>query len=309
MKYKDYYATLGVPRDASLEQIKKAYRKLARQYHPDVSKDADAESKFKELAEAYVTLKTPEKRSAYDDIGKHVPGEEFAPPPTWERNPGGSAQDFGDLDLADLLAAMGHRRAGRQNDRPPVHGRDFDTTAHISLEQAHHGTKLTLELDDGGTERTLEVTIPAGVRDGQKLRLRGQGGKGHHGGTHGDIYLHIALAPHPLFQVQQHDLYFHLALSPWEAALGAEVEIPTISAPMLLTVPAGTRHGRKLRVRGQGLSNGHGGRGDFYAVVHIEIPKTLSARERELFQELASASDFNPRQADPLEHANGHTST
>lgn len=309
MKYKDYYATLGVPRDATLEQIKKAYRKLARQYHPDVSKDPEAESKFKELAEAYVTLKSPEKRSAYDDIGKQVPGEEFAPPPTWERNAGGSAQDFPDIDLADLLAAMGHGRAGRQADRAPMPGRDFDTTVHISLEQAHLGTRLTLELDDGGTGRALEVTIPAGVRDGQKLRLRGQGGKAHRGGPNGDIYLHIALAPHPLFQVQQHDLYFNLALSPWEAALGAQVEIPTLGNPMLLTVPAGTRHARKLRVRGQGLANGHGGRGDFYAVVHLEIPKTLSAREQELFRELASASDFNPREATNLEHANGHTNT
>ena len=309
MKYKDYYATLGVPRDATLEQVKKAYRKLARQYHPDLSKDADAEAKFKELAEAYVTLKDAEKRSAYDNIGKHVPGEEFQPPPAWERPGGGNGPTFADMDLADLLAAMGHGRAGRQSDRGPVPGRDFDTTARISLEQAHQGAKLTLELDDGGAGRALEVTIPAGVRDGQKLRLRGQGGKGHQGGPNGDIYLHIAQAPHPLFQVQQQDLYFHLALSPWEAALGAQVEIPTLGNPMLLTVPAATRHARKLRVRGQGLSNGHGGRGDFYAVVHLDIPKTLSARERELFQELAGASDFNPREATTLEHANGPTST
>lgn len=308
MKYKDYYATLGVPRDATLEQVKKAYRKLARQFHPDVSKDAQAESKFKELAEAYATLKSPEKRSAYDDIGKHVPGEEFAPPPAWERRGGGNGQDFADLDLADILAAMGHGRAGRQGARAPVPGPDFDTTVRISLEQAQHGATLTLELGDGGTGRALEVTIPAGVRDGQKLRLKGQGGKARHGGPDGDIYLHLALAPHPLFQVLQDDLYYNLALSPWEAALGVQVEIPTLGNPMLLTVPAGTYHARKLRVRGQGLANGHGGRGDFYAVVHLEIPKTLSARERELFQELASASDFNPRGAATLEHAHGHTS-
>ncbi|MDO9406587.1 MAG: DnaJ C-terminal domain-containing protein [Polaromonas sp.] len=307
MKYKDYYAVLEVPRDATLEQIKKAYRKLARQYHPDVSKDENAEAKFKDAAEAYATLKNPEKRSAYDELGNRPPDEEFSPPPGWSRSFGADAQDFGGADLADLLASMGHGRRGSARGPRPIAGQDFDTTAHISLEQAHHGTTITLELDDGGAARALEVTVPAGVHDGQKLRLRGKGGKARYGGVDGDIYLHIALTRHAAFRADGHDLYFDLALSPWEAALGAEVEIPTLDAPLLLTVPAGTKSGRKLRVRGRGLSNTRGGRGDFYAMVHIDVPAVLSERERALFQELANASHFNPRVPALKEPVNDHS--
>lgn len=295
MKYKDYYAALGVPRDADAETIRKAYRKLAREHHPDVSAAPGAEARFKEIAEAWQTLKDPDKRAAYDELGRRPAGEEFAPPPQWAREFG--AGSFEDIDLADLLAAFGrgHGR-GTHRARVPVHGRDYESTVRVSLEDAHRGAKLNLQLADAeGGARTLEVTIPPGVTEGQKLRMRGRAGKGRDGGADGDIYLHITLAPHPVFRADGHDLHLDLALAPWEAALGADVEVPTLDGPVVLTVPAGTRAGRKLRLRGRGLANGRGGRGDLYAVVHIDVPGALTERERELFKELAAASRFDPR--------------
>jgi curved DNA-binding protein len=295
MKYKDYYAALGVPRDADAEQIKKAYRKLARTHHPDVSKSPEAEAKFKEVAEAYQTLKDPEKRAAYDELGRRPAGQEFAPPPRWTHEFGAEGQSFEDIDLADLLDALGRGHRGTRRAAMPMQGRDYEATVRISLEDAHRGTRLSLDLAEAGGGRTLEVTIPAGVSEGQKLRLRGKGGKGRNGGADGDIYLHILLAPHPVFRPDQHDLHFDLALAPWEAALGAEVEVPTLDGPVLLTVPPGTRSGTKLRLRKRGLANGRGGHGDLYATVHIHVPTTLTDRERDLFKELAGASRFNPR--------------
>ncbi|NKE65724.1 DnaJ domain-containing protein [Ramlibacter sp. RBP-2] len=295
MKYKDYYAALGVPRDADAETIRKAYRKLAREHHPDVSAAPGAEARFKEIAEAWQTLKDPDKRAAYDELGRRPAGEDFAPPPQWAREFGGGS--FEDLDLADLLAAFGRGHGGgAHRARRPAHGRDYESTVRIGLEDAHRGAKLNLQLagDDGGA-RTLEVTIPPGVSEGQKLRLRGRGGKGRDGGADGDIYLHITLAPHPVFRPDGHDLHLDLALAPWEAALGADVQVPTLDGPLVLTVPPGTRAGRKLRLRGRGLANGRGGRGDLYAVVHIDVPGALTERERELFKELAAASRFDPR--------------
>ncbi len=304
MKYKDYYAALGVPRDADTEQIKKAYRKLARQYHPDVSKAAGTEARFKEIGEAYATLKDPEKRAAYDELGRRPAGEEFSPPPRWSHEYAFDDQSFDNIDLADLLDALGRRHGGAARGPVPVHGRDYETTVRVSLENAHGGTTLNLSLEEeAGGSRTLQVTIPPGVSEGQKLRLRGRGGKGRNGGADGDIYLHITLAPHPIFRPDKHDLYFDLALAPWEAALGAEVQVPTLDGPVVLTVPPGTRSGRKLRLRGRGLANGHGGRGDLYAAVHIDVPATLSERERALFKDLAATSRFNPRAVVAKENA------
>ncbi|MFC5500197.1 DnaJ C-terminal domain-containing protein [Caenimonas terrae] len=299
MKYKDYYEALGVPRDADLAQIKKAYRKLAREHHPDVSKaGGGSEARFKEVAEAYATLKDPEKRKAYDELGRRPQGEEFAPPPQWEQHFGSRAGGFGDIDLEELLASLGRGRgaagAGARGPRP-VDGRDYETTVSLGLEDAHRGTTVNLEVGEGQGARTLEIKIPPGVTDGQKLRLKGKGGKGRNGGADGDIYLHLTLAPHPVFRVDRHDLYFDLLLAPWEAALGAEVEVPTLDGPVVLTVAPGTRSGRKLRLRGRGMANGSGGRGDLYAVALIDVPPTLSERERELFAELAKVSNFNPR--------------
>ena len=307
MKYKDYYAALGVPRDADLDQIKKAYRKLARQHHPDMSKAPEAEAQFKEAAEAYATLKDPEKRAVYDEMGRHPAGEEFAPPPQWQHQSSNQGSGMDDLDLADFLAALSRGQGRTSRSRETMPGRDFETSVRISLEDAHRGTTVNLDLKDGDGERTLQVTIPAGVTDGQKLRLRGKGGKGFGGGPDGDIYLHIALASHPVFRADHHDLYFDLALTPWEAALGAEIEVATLDQPVVLTVPPLTRSARKLRLRGRGLSNGKDGRGDLYAVVHIDMPTTLSSRERELYQELARASSFSPRAALPKEQTHEPT--
>ena len=292
MKYKDYYDILGVPRTATLDDIKKAYRKLARTHHPDMSKAPDAELRFKEIGEAYATLKDTAKRAAYDELGHPMPGAEFRPPPQWQEDFAPGGMSFEDLDLADLLAAMGRgQRAGPQH-AMPLKGQDFETSAYITLEDARRGTTVNLTLADGAAERTLQVTIPPGASQNQKLRLRGNGGKGINGGPDGDIYLHIKLAPHKVFRPDHHNLYFDLALAPWEAVLGAEVEVPTLEQPVLLTVPPGTRAGHKLRLRGRGLL---ADQSDLYAIVHIDVPRTLSTRERELFQELAKVSSFNPR--------------
>ena len=301
MKYKDYYAQLGVPRDASLDLIKKAYRKLARQHHPDVSKVPDSEEKFKAAAEAYATLKNPEKRAAYDELGSRPEGEDFSPPPQWSGSSGAQGPRFEDIDLADLLAAMGRGHGSPVS----AHGRDYETSASIQVEDAYTGTTLKLDLEDAGGGRVLEVTIPPGIRDGQKLRLRGKGGKGRNGGADGDIYLHITLLPHPVFRVDRHDLYFDLALTPWEAALGAELEVPTLDGPVMLTVPPGTRSGRKLRLRERGMPDGKGGRGDLYAGIQIDVPAVLTERERDLFKQLAQASQFNPRKLETKETFHG----
>jgi curved DNA-binding protein len=300
MKFKDYYATLGIARDADLDQIKKAYRKLARHHHPDMSKAPDAEARFKEVAEAYATLKDADKRAAYDALGQRKAGEEFAPPPPWRQEHAAHESGFDEMDLADLFAAM-RRGQGQAHAPLPVRGQDHETSARISLLDAHRGASLHLDLADAHGRRTLEVTIPPGVREGQKLRLRGKGGRGRNGGADGDIYLHLTLAPHPLFRPEGHDLHFTLALAPWEAVLGAEIEVPTLEDPVLLTVPPGTRAGGRLRLRGRGMADGRGGRGDLYATVRVEVPATLTERERQLFTELAAASRFDPRAAPPQE--------
>jgi curved DNA-binding protein len=296
MKYKDYYATLGVARDANLDQIKKAYRKLARTHHPDMSKAPDAEARFKDAAEAYATLKDTAKRAAYDELGHPSGGAEFAPPPQWRQDFSAGGATFEDLDMADLLATLGRRQGSTGSAAMPLKGRDYESAVTITLVDAHHGLTVNLNLADADGDRTLAVTIPPGVCQDQKLRLRGKGGKGRHGAPDGDIYLHIALAPHTVFRPDGLDLYFDLALSPWEAALGAEVEVPTLDGAVLLSVPAGTRSGRKLRLRGRGLAEG---RSDIYAIVHIDVPTTLTDPERALYLELARISHFNPRMVAP----------
>ena len=295
MKYKDYYAVLGISRDADLEQIKKAYRKLARTHHPDLSKAVDAESKFKEAAEAYATLKDPEKRAAYDGLGQSSEGANFSPPPQWREQYQGSETQFDQMDLADLLASLSRRSGNANTTSHSASGRDFQDTVQITLNEALQGTNLRLKLQDYGQERELDVRIPAGVSQGKKIRLRGMGGKGHNGGADGDIYLHVELKPHAVFKPVGSDLFYEVALSPWEAVLGCEIEIPTLEDSVLLTIPIGTRYGHKLRLKGRGLPTGQGARGDLFAVVHIETPGEVSTEELKLFQQLAGISKFSPR--------------
>ena len=306
MKYKDYYASLGISRDADADAIKKAYRKLAHKSHPDVSRDPEGEEKFKEIAEAYETLKDPEKRAAYDQLGTQRPGQDFRPPPGWDTQFGGAGASFDDIDLADLFAgfAGAARRGPRARPDMPIPGQDYEVTAHITLEDAYRGALLDLSLtvpeyDQHGdvrrVQREFKARIPKGATDGQRLRLPGQGGKGLNGGPAGDLYLNVALHPHPLYRVDGHNLYLDLPLTPWEAALGAVVTVPTLGGPVSLKVPPGTSAGRKLRMMKRGLPKPGTGAGDLFAIVQIAVPTVLSEREKSLFKELAGSSTFNPR--------------
>jgi curved DNA-binding protein len=313
MKYKDYYEILGVARDASADDIKKAYRKLAHKYHPDVSKDPKGEEQFKAVAEAYQTLKDAEKRAAYDKLGRHQPGEEFRPPPDWGQQFGtGGSFSFDDIDFADLFAGLGGRGRGHagasHGGSYPIPGQDYEVTAPITIEDAYRGTELDLNLSvpeydgQGRMHRVplvFKARIPRGVTDGERLRLPGKGGKGLNGGANGSLYLTIALQPHALYRVTGHDLYLDLPLAPWEAALGASVEVPTLGGPVRLKIPPGTNTGQKLRLGGRGLPKRREGEGDLFAIAQIVVPPSPSEREKELFKDLAAASHFRPRASFP----------
>lgn len=295
MQYKDYYAVLGLARDADLAAIKKAYRTLARQNHPDVAKEAGAEARFKEAAQAYAVLKDPAKRQAYDALGDARAGEAFTPPPSWQANYRGDAQDFDNMDLADLLATLQARSSSAGHDKAPRAGRDLEQILGMSLRESLYGMQMPVTWIDGAVHKDMQVQIPAGVRQGQKIRLRGKGGKGRNGGADGDIYLHVSLLPDPVFTPEGHDLVFQLYLAPWEAVLGADIEVPTLQDPVVLTVPPGTQAGHKLRLKGRGLPGPGGTRGDLFALVHIRTPKAVSEVERTHYQELARISTFRAR--------------
>jgi curved DNA-binding protein len=306
MKYKDYYEILGVKRDAGADEIKTAYRRLARKFHPDVSKEKDAEEKFKEMAEAYETLKDPEKRAAYDQLGRHQSGEEFRPPPDWGQHFAQGQGAFDDIDLSDLFAGLAGRQArggGRRADRP-IPGSDYEAVVRISFEQAFHGTEVDLELSalewdpDGGVRRVphrVKTRIPPGVTDGEKLRVPGKGGKGINGGPNGDLYLDIEVAAHPLYRVDGQDILVDLPLAPWESVLGTSVTLPTPGGAVTLKVPAGTRAGQRLRLTGRGMARGKGTPGHLYAIVRIEVPTVVDDKQKKLYQQLAEASNFDPR--------------
>jgi curved DNA-binding protein len=306
MKFKDYYASLGLERNASDADIKKAYRKLAHKYHPDVSKEPGAEARFKEVAEAYQTLKDPEKRSAYDRLGQHAAGEEFRPPPDWGAQYAGREESFEGINLEDLLASLAAGRGGQSRAAPrgTFRGEDYELRIGISLAQAYRGALLDLNLsmpdyDSQGrlahVPRSFKVRIPKGATDGQRLRLSGKGGKGFNGGPDGDLYLTVELQPHRLYRASGHDLYLDLPVAPWEAALGATVEVPTPAGNVQMKIPAGTQAGQNLRLAGRGLPRPKEGHGDLYAIVRIALPETLTDAERAAFQELATASPFAPR--------------
>jgi curved DNA-binding protein len=298
MKYKDYYKILGVQRGASEDEIKKAYRKLARKYHPDVSKEAQAKEKFQEASEAYETLRDKDKRAAYDSLGSGFrPGQDFRPPPDWfDRFGGGKAEDLHGVDLSELFESMGifgraQRRSPFGGRRSAFPGEDLEVPVRLTLEEAFRGAERTVQLDGGA----FTARIPRGATDGQRLRLRGKGGPGVNGGPPGDLYLQIALQSHPLFRASGHDLELEVPVAPWEAALGAEIEVPTLEGRVKMKVPPGTRSGQKLRLAGKGLPLPGGGAGDLYAILGVALPATLTEREKELYEELRKASRFDPR--------------
>ncbi len=304
MKYIDYYQVLGVERDATQADIKKAYRKLAHKYHPDISKGAETEEKFKDISVAYATLKDPEKRAAYDELGSHPQGEEFVPPSQWQDHFHEGAADFSDVDLADLLAAFAAARQTQGQRQPPLRGPDYDVPVTITLEQIYNGaeTEITVSVPDYDEHgllhrapKTFRIRIPKGASDGQRLRLPEKGGAGLRGGKPGDLYIVMHIQEHRLYRPSGNDLYIDLPLAPWEAALGANVQIPTLGGPVEMTIPAGTVSERKLRLGKRGLPGANGTQGDLYAVVRIALPKELTARERELFSQLAAASRFDAR--------------
>jgi curved DNA-binding protein len=313
---RDFYEVLGVPRNADQSEIQRAYRKLARQHHPDVNKDPAAESQFKDISEAYDVLSDPDQRKRYDAFGEdfrrvppNVDPEEWRRaqayagagagaggpwPPGAGRSGGVRFTDVGeDIDLDDLLGGIFGGRG--RTARGPIPGSDQELEAEITVEEAYRGTQRSLTITGPDGQRTLDVNIPAGVVDGQRIRLRGQGGRGTGGAEPGDLYLIIRIAPHRRYRVSGRDLSAPLPLSPWEAALGAAVSIDTPGGPATVNVPPGTSSGRRLRLKGRGLPNRRGEPGDFFAEAQIKVPATLSREERHLFEELRERSSFNPR--------------
>jgi curved DNA-binding protein len=314
--FRDYYEVLGVPRDASEEDIRRAYRKLARQYHPDVSKEPDAEDRFKEISEAYEVLRDQEKRARYDQLGSNwkagqdVSGAEgfqgFEGFEGFDRGGFGDVRvdfggtGFGGGDFSDFFDSMfgagrrgggGGRRGGGFNGFS-ARGSDQEATLELSLQEAAAGGRKRISLGDG---RDYEVEIPPGVRDGQRIRLAGEGGAGPGGGPTGDLFLRVRVRPDPRFRVEGRDLYVDLPVTPWEAALGASAEVPTLAGTSRVKVPAGSSCGRRLRLRGEGMPGPRGQQGDLYATVQIKVPKRLSKQEREAFERLAEVSSFDPR--------------
>lgn len=314
MEYKDYYKILGVAKDATQEEIKRAYRKLARKYHPDVNKDPEAEVRFKEIGEAYEVLKDNDKRSAYDQFGgSWRNGQDFKPPPGWDfrdftgshRSTGASQHGFS--DFFEALFGQTRRRPAADSfsffdaevfDR----GRDIRAKLTITLEESFRGVRKTISLARNvvhgsmlSTETSsLQVAIPQGILEGQQIRLEGQGDVTAEGGRRGDLFLEIVFESHPLFTVNQRDVTMTLPVTPWEAALGASLKVPTLGGPVDLKLPAGSQTGKKLRLKGKGLSSKvH--TGDQYVILAVYTPKAETDRQKELYREMAKSMPFNPR--------------
>jgi curved DNA-binding protein len=316
---RDFYEVLGLSRNADQSEIQRAYRKLARTLHPDVNKDPGAEERFKELSEAYDVLSDPDQRKRYDAFG-----EDFrrvgadVDPDAYARSrayagagaaggrssgwggggPSGGFRysgDVGDLDLEDLLGGMFGGRGRGRSGWGPVSGSDHETEVEVSVEEAYRGTQRSLSISGPDGPRTVDVTIPAGVVDGQRIRLRGQGGQGSGGGDAGDLYLVVRIASHPRYRLEGRDLHMLVPLAPHEAALGASVDIDTPGGPTTVNVPAGTSSHRRLRLKGRGLPNPRGAPGDLYAEAQIKVPRSPSAEERELYEQLGKVSTFDPR--------------
>jgi curved DNA-binding protein len=307
VEFKDYYKVMGVARDATEAQIKQAYRKLARKYHPDVSKEKDAEARFKEVGEAYEVLKSPEKRAAYDQLGKdYRPGQDFRPPPNWDQGFEFSGAGPGDPAYSDffdaLFGAQARSRRGRGDDSHPGRGEDHHAKVLLDLDASLNGgaRSFTLrmpEIDAEGRlaskERTLNVQVPKGILAGQQIRLAGQGGGAHGNGTPGDLYIEVEFAPHPLYRLDGRDLSLELPVAPWEAALGATVKTPTPTGTVELKIPAGSHAGSKLRLKGRGIPATPPG--DFYVVLQIALPPANDEKAKAAYAAMAGAVPFNPR--------------
>lgn len=320
MDYKDYYKTLNISKDASQEEVKRAYRKLARKYHPDVNKDPAAEVKFKEVAEAYEVLKDVEKRKAYDTFGSNwQAGQDFKPPPNWKsryhgatyESQGGSAEHFSDFFESlfgsggvggggSRFSSEGFSPFGREHH---AKGDDLHAKVSISLEDSYHGTKRTITLnrtvDDGMGRLTVEpqslqITIPKGVIEGQQIRLEGQGNAGYGRGPKGDLYLEIVFLPHPFFTVIKRDVYLVLPVTPWEAALGATIAVPTLGGKVDLKLPPNSQTGGKLRLKKRGLSS-KSQTGDQYVTLAVHAPPAETAEQRQLYEKMAKLMPYNPR--------------
>lgn len=307
MKFKDYYEVLGLPRDATQDDVKRAYRKLARKYHPDVSKLADAETRFKELGEAYAVLKDTEKRAAYDQMGSQwKDGQDFQPPPGWDAGFEFTGRDFETgpgMDQSEFFEALFGRQGGaRQRSHMHAQGQDHHAKVMIDLVDAYRGAQRSISLrmpvlDAQGhvtmQERKLDLSIPKGIGAGQHLRLAGQGGPGLGEGPAGDLYLEISFNPHPQFRTNGRDVYLDLPLAPWEAALGASIAAPTPEGPVQLTIPPNSAAGRQLRLKGRGIPGTTPG--DLYVVLKLVLPPADSESAREAYRTMAKAFDFNPR--------------
>ncbi|MGA3247835.1 MAG: DnaJ C-terminal domain-containing protein [Paraburkholderia sp.] len=307
MKYKDYYATLGLERSATEDDIRRAYRKLARKYHPDVTKEADGEERFKEVGEAYEVLKDPEKRAAYDRMGSEWQnGQEFQPPPNWDEGfefKGAGRQAADEVNLDDFFEAMfGHARGAQQRQAAAMAGQDHHAKVLIDLEDAYRGAQRSISLqmpvlDSQGNvtlqSRTLDVTIPKGIRAGQHLRLTGQGGPAVGGAPPGDLYLEIAFREHPRFRVDGRDVSLDLPVAPWEAALGAPIKVPTPDGSVEMTVPKGSQGGRRLRLKGKGIPGTPPG--DLYVILTIVLPPADTERAAAAYDVMRQAFNFDPR--------------
>jgi curved DNA-binding protein len=310
---RDYYEALGVSRTVSTEELQQAYRKLARQYHPDVNRDPGAEERFKEISEAYSVLSDPDTRKRYDRFGpdfRQIPegyeayadaagaggrssrgGSPFGGGRVWVDSDRGPGPGPGGIDFDDLLSGLfGSGGAGG-----PIPGADQVAELELSVEEAYRGGSRRITLSGAGEPSSFEVTIPPGVTDGQRIRLAGKGGRGSGDGAAGDLYLVVRIAPHPRYRVTGRDVSVDLSLAPWEAALGASVPVLTPGGEAKVRVPAGSSSGRRLRLRGEGLPNPRGTPGDLYAEVKIMVPRELTPRQRELFEELGRDSTFDPR--------------
>lgn len=309
MEFKDYYQVLGVARDASADDIKKAFRRMARKYHPDVSKEADAEARMKEVNEAFAVLSDPEKRAAYDALGqRYHAGQEFHPPPDWDAGfefsgagfPGGDAAGFSDFFSELFGARMG--RGAHGGARFQARGEDHHAKVLLDLDDAYHGASRVLTLrvpreDASGrvmlVDHALDVRIPKGVREGQLIRLSGQGSPGLAGGPAGDLYLEVHFRPHPRFRAEGRDVYAALPLAPWEAALGASVQADLPDGTVEVRIPEGSQSGRKLRLKGRGIPGSPPG--DLYLVMDVVLPPATSPKARALYEQMARDLAFNPR--------------